>query len=147
MSQTLFWLPAVYPLEILNTTGLDKVFRGLIPGIRNIPGLEAETEIKGNLEIEIQKTNTEGNKVTGDILQMGIGKNHMTNMIIGGVPVIIGAIQIMIGGVLANLKDTPEMIKGTKNMTGGALVIKNRTLGGALQEEINMRTELGLAAN
>ena len=134
-------------MEILKvTTGLDKVFQDLIPGIKIIQGLEVETEIKGNLEIEIQRPDIEGSKVTGEILQMGIGKNHMTNMIIGGVPVIIGAIQIMIGGVLANLKDTPEMIKGTKNMTGGALVIKNRTLGGALQEKINMRTELGLAA-
>ena len=133
-------------MEILKaTTGLDKVFQGLIPGINNIPDLEAETEIKGNLEIEIQRPDTEGSKVTGEILQMGIGKNHMTKMT-GGVLATIGAIQIMIGGVLANLKDTPELIKGTKNMTGGALVIKNRTLGGALQEKINMRTELGLAA-
>ena len=134
-------------MEILKaTTGLDKVFQGLSPGINNILDLEVGTEIKENLEIKIQRANTEGNRVTGDILQMGIGKNHMTNMIIGGVPVIIGAIQIMIGGVLANLKDTPELIKGTKNMTGGALVIKNRTLGGALQEGINMRTGIGLVA-
>ena len=133
-------------MEILKaTTGLDKVFQSLIPGINNIPDLEAETEIKGNLEIEIQRPDIEGSKVTGEILQMGRGKNHMTKMT-GGVLATIGAIQIMIGGVLANLKDTPELIKGTKSMTGGALVIKNRTLGGALQEGINMRTGIGLVA-
>ena len=133
-------------MEILKAiTELDKVIQGLSLGIDNILDLEVGIKIKGDLGIKIQRADTGGNRVTGDILQMGKGKNHMTNMI-GGVPVIIGAIQIMIGGVLANLKDTPEMIKGTKNMTGGALVIKNRTLGGALQEKINMRTELGLAA-
>ena len=71
----------------------------------------------------------------------------MTNMT-GGALAMTGAIQKMTGGVIANHKDTPEMIKRTKNMIGGALVIiKNSTLGGALQTEINMRTGIGLVVN
>jgi hypothetical protein len=135
-------------LEILKAiTELDKVIQGLSLGINNlILDLEVGINIKGDLGIKIQRADIGENRVTGNILQMGQGKSHMINTG-GGVPVIIGAIQIMIGGALANLEDTPIMTKGTQNMTGGALMIKNRTLGEALQEEIDMKTNQGLAAD
>ena len=135
-------------MEILKAiTELDKVIQGLSLGINNlILDLEVGINIKGDLGIKIQRADIGENRVTGNILQMGQGKSHMINT--GeGVPVIIGAIQIMIGGALANLEDTPIMTKGTQNMTGGALMIKNRTLGEALQEEIDMKTNQGLAAD
>jgi hypothetical protein len=135
-------------LEILKAiTELDKVIQGLSLGINNlILDLEVGINIKGDLGIKIQRADIGENRVTGNILQMGQEKSHMINT--GeGVPVIIGAIQIMIGGALANLEDTPIMTKGTQNMTGGALMIKNRTLGEALQEEIDMKTNQGLAAD
>jgi hypothetical protein len=135
-------------LEILKAiTELDKVIQGLSLGINNlILDLEVGINIKGDLGIKIQRADIGENRVTGNILQMGQEKSHMINTG-GGVPVIIGAIQIMIGGALANLEDTPIMTKGTQNMTGGALMIKNRTLGEALQEEIDMKTNQGLAAD
>ena len=115
--------------------------------MENIPGLKAEIEITGNLgnlEIETQKPDTGMSKVTGDFLKRGIEKNPMT----GGVLAMIGAIQKMTGEVTVNHKNTPEMIKRIKNMRGGALVkIKNSTLGGALQTEINMRTGRGVIVN
>ena len=135
-------------MEILKAiTELDKVIQGLSLGINNlILDLEVGINIKGDLGIKIQRADIGENRVTGNILQMGQEKSHMINT--GeGVPVIIGAIQIMIGGALANLEDTPIMTKGTQNMTGGALMIKNRTLGEALQEEIDMKTNQGLAAD
>ena len=135
-------------MEILKAiTELDKVIQGLSLGINNlILDLEVGINIKGDLGIKIQRADIGENRVTGNILQMGQEKSHMINTG-GGVPVIIGAIQIMIGGALANLEDTPIMTKGTQNMTGGALMIKNRTLGEALQEEIDMKTNQGLAAD
>ena len=135
-------------MEILKAiTELDKVIQGLSLGINNlILDLEVGINIKADLGIKIQRADIGENRVTGNILQMGQGKSHMINTG-GGVPVIIGAIQIMIGGALANLEDTPIMTKGTQNMTGGALMIKNRTLGEALQEEIDMKTNQGLAAD
>ena len=75
------------------------------------------------------------------------GKSHMTINTGGGVPVITGGVLVMIGGALVNLGGTPIMTKGIQNMTGGALMIKNRTLGEALQEEIDMKTNQGLAAD
>ena len=135
-------------MEILKAiTELDKVIQGLSLGINNlILDLEVGINIKGDLGIKIQRADIGENRVTGNILQMGQEKSHMINTG-GGVQVIIGAIQIMIGGALANLEDTPIMTKGTQNMTGGALMIKNRTLGEALQEEIDMKTNQGLAAD
>ena len=135
-------------MEILKAiTELDKVIQGLSLGINNlILDLEVGINIKGDLGIKIQRADIGENRVTGNILQMGQEKSHMINTG-GGVPVIIGAIRIMIGGALANLEDTPIMTKGTQNMTGGALMIKNRTLGEALQEEIDMKTNQGLAAD
>ena len=135
-------------MEILKAiTELDKVIQGLSLGINNlILDLEVGINIKADLGIKIQRADIGENRVTGNILQMGQEKSHMINTG-GGVPVIIGAIQIMIGGALTNLEDTPIMTKGTQNMTGGALMIKNRTLGETLQEEIDMKTNQGLAAD
>ena len=135
-------------MEILKAiTELDKVIQGLSLGINNlILDLEVGINIKGDLGIKIQRADIGENRVTGNILQMGQGKSHMINTG-GGVPVIIGAIQIMIGGALANLEDTPIMTKGTQNMTGGALMIKNRTLGETLQAEIDMKTNLDLGVD
>ena len=84
--------------------------------------------------------------MTGDILQRVIGKNNMIDMT--GVLAMTGAIQEMTKGGIVNQKDIPEMIIRTENMRGGVLVIiKNSTLGGALQAEINMRTGIGLVVN
>ena len=136
-------------MEILKAiTELDKVIQGLSLGINNlILDLEVGINIKGDLGIKIQRADIGENRVTGNILQMGQGKSHMKIKTGGEVPVMTGGVLVMIGGALVNLGGTPIMTKGTQNMTGGALMIKNRTLGEALQEEIDMKTNQGLAAD
>ena len=75
------------------------------------------------------------------------GKSHMTINTGGGAPVITKGVIVMTGGALVTTGGTPIKTKGTQAMTGGALMIKNRTLGEALQEEIDMKTNQGLAAD